>query len=174
MITDNKPIIKTTYVLSNIKTNNLQFRYKNPQASTNVKSYGIAFDNDNELPSSWGEYHWEVEKCMFYNCSTGIGVYNESDKLNSGDLAVWGSKFQDLRFENTSKSAINLLSTTAIGVPNNEIRNIKVLNQNYANSYYAIACRTEVLMENIDIEDWINSAVYIDSCVNTKIQNIHF
>jgi hypothetical protein len=61
-----------------------------------------------------------------------------------------------------------------IPLPNNEIRNIKVLNQNYANSYYAIACRTEVLMENIDIEDWINSAVYIDSCVNTKIQNIHF
>ena len=171
MITSGKPIFKANSIMAYTKFTDLSISYKEPQ--TSEYSYCIAFDNDNVLSGSWGHYHWEIKGCRFYNTNIGIGVYNAGDKLNNDLLAIWGCVFRDLYFGNIYQTAINLNSVKPSGMPGNEMVNIKILNQGYTNTGYAIKTRSECKMSNLDIEDWKDNLIYSDTSVGLLIENVH-
>lgn len=160
----------------------MNLTHTNKPTDATDQQYGIQFraNADGTGLSSGGINLCGFEDMQFINCYDGIGVYS----VTTGGVAVWGSTLRNLLFRATRRSAIRFRSATLPGgLPNLVLDNINVLN--YSGVYEGagvtnngiaidIQAPTGLVMNAINIEDWIDQAINVTGGGSATYNSLRF
>lgn len=165
---NNMPIIRSNGQYQRQRRfEDLKLSYQTEQATSNTLSTALELRSDDTLPSF---FYSTLKRLHFYNVRRGIGINSPGQQF-----AVWNNDFDELLFENVSHSLIDIVPPVAAGLPVNNFKQIRALNNlsSYKTSVgVALRLFGEVQMSGLDVEDWYNIIMEAQSG-NASVSGIH-
>lgn len=167
MDVDNRPIFRFTSMDTHSVTmeeleltfTRLQTKDRNPN--------GIAVEYTNETSNSNGLYHHVYRKLRVVNAGYGFKT------TSSGQLPVWGCKWEDIMFWTVGTTCFYIRSSSAIGRPMNMFSNIKIFQDPSVVASSAFDMQTEFSLDSLNCENWANTILKNDSAFNCIIRYVH-
>lgn len=147
----------------------LVLRYSRQSTSAETDAIGLAFW-PTATATGHGFYYWRVSEVTIEGANTGISL------AGSGPVALWSSSFDGIRFFNTARSAIRLVSPVAIGMPVSVWRDIKIVNDHAAVQASDRAIRgsgAELQFDGLDVEGWHDQILYVDGGAPVTLRGVH-
>ena len=162
----NTAVLQTAGIYQhNYLIEDLQLRFKTPQPAANTNAVGLLFAGP--AGAECQNYYSHFARLFINGARTGI------DQLSRPGFqqAVWNCVFDDIKFENTSHSLINLESAVAAGMPVNTFRMItSYLSPGTGPALHFVG--VEFSIDGLDVEDWAGNIIVALSGSGT-VRGVH-